>query len=227
MRASLCILGLALAGLTASAAVPVPPTLVPGNVLTNPGFEQGFTGWTQYNGGAPNIVTTAGAHDTATGVLVREAYSGHFVRQDFVPLDADILAFQFSADVVANAMATCVQTARIAPEYIATGGSQFNAWVQLGHGQVGFRVYGGALAQAPMPEAGAWHDYRVVLVRPLSVGLLLVDGELIMVTQGDAEGMGPPILTMFGDTAGSNANNGCGPAPDVAWDEVYVGTRLP
>lgn len=85
--------------------------------------------------------------------------------------------------------------------------------------RVEYRAFSSPYQTVTVPfQAGSWHHYLAVLDSANATSTLFLDGVPVAVTTGTV--LPPPTYVWFGD--GDNYPTRLN-APDVVWDEVYIG----
>lgn len=211
----------------AAALLAVPAALgqtLPLSYVTNGDFEDGFAAWSFAGTGdlSGAGLISPGARGTDTAVLVREVGGGSvYLHQNAASLAAAPVAMlDLAAKVVANPHHPWTQGLTV-----LDGSGEVTVDIRFRENVVQLRLFcGGALYACDYhsfdyPLDGEWHDYQVVLTYATGLAVFLIDGEVVDTLQGNPGYVGAPARIHFGDLAWHIR----GPAPDVAWDEIYFG----
>ncbi len=203
----------------------------PLNSVTNGGFDDNLDAWTQHAAGCaagPVTHVTGGAEGTTGAISVEKFGAANcFLYQHIEPSIAPIVVASFQARTEGDPQATGLQGFGLYGPGHPPDASPANrvATLRIGVDTLDLTVFNGDRVEAGnISTVGDWHRYDLILIRPAGLGFLFIDDELALAAHGDGLAAPPIADVWFGDGVGSSS--GGLNAPQVTWDEVFVGPGI-
>lgn len=218
--------------------LPSNSSILPLNALNNPGFESGLSGWSRYGHPLhPLPVVSPGAAGSSRAFHSVNQYYGGGIYQYVTPLDPVLnevgltVLLDFYAKAALSPAKTGYNMALAYAKWVpTTGAGETTAMVAFSGMALKLRVWNGPIVSLAAPNDGGWHHYQVVLLGGLGSGILLIDGipamdgTTIAIATGAPASVAPANVVILGDVSWCDCNGG--PAPDVVYDEFYLGPAL-